>query len=905
MSEETEEIKFNLFPDTGHHYLFIPLKDRGLAQAQAESKVWHWIDSYPWLLWRSGEKNGESGIWLCAETNQGTTARAVFSKDGEHGDGNPPEESKSPYVAESSSGSLGNKRFSLPVDTDKKIRIEWQKAGGKDPLDVDLIVDFGNTRTTVLALEHKQEKGRTDLVDCCKSVLFLRRGEEFDGESLKERNNEDSSRKIVDSWFVLREPEFSEQETRYEISRYETGMETRKAKFFGKKNVPVWQEKKYTAQMFVEVSPTVMGSECEERLRQSNLGKGEFFTMSSPKRFLWDNEVGAVGREGNMEWGMLSRRSDADVKTLSGTICRYTYENGRDWEIDNPPFMDKNDRPTSNPKYPGFPRREAMVWAALNILETAFREITSFKWRERDVQGIVRRVKTVSLTFPSGWVADEMRAYERAWKRAADIFALSHFANPKADRPEVKMEVDEAVASQLPFVYSEIRRLGGDVSAWIRLFGKGESARVMTIDVGGGTMDVSVVEYRDHCADAGISGAHLEYKLLFRDCNTNAGDNAVKRIIEKLLLPGIFNCCDRLQGDDVDGNRRKFKGLFGKSPSEAADRAIRSRIAKLVFVPVVRRWLGCLCSGNTRGITTGDDGRPMSIEDLIGEVGRDALVDLERLLGETFGGDTTKLVLDTTRPISFDAETAKKCIRDVLDRGITPIAKIIAALDVDIVTVSGKITEIPDIRDMLQERLPVPGQRIVTMKNYMAGNWYPMSQEGRIADAKTVTVVGAALLRAIRNGLIDGWTIKSDGDLRPPPNYWGVLPASERGGFQGDKKIITPTTNASEDWFRIRIGSRIGRLSVPSRISRPEQVYELRWTDFERRKQGNKTMTIIEAKFRREISPQGESLVLTEVRGLEGEPRVDLGDVELKLCTMERERFWLDEGCFNVRFEEN
>lgn len=901
MSEGITENNLNLFPDTGHHYFFIQSNGANSVHEYL-TESWTRVDTKnPWILARRGKKDGEHGIWVCVETNQGGINRSRFYDEGtEKGEGVAPAESLTPYVSPSKAGELPPCKMNF-VEDNVFLNIEWQKEGGQDPLDVDLVVDFGNTRTTALVLENKYEVGREKLVDCCKPLLFLHRGEEFEGESVEERNNENMARKIVDSWFVLREPEFAAREKGLLISRYNVRAEERKT-FWGKKKVSVWREEKYMPQMFVEVSPLVLGAECEERLRNADLEKGEFFTMSSPKRFLWDSDV-TVGREGNMEWGMLSWKTESKVKPLAGTICRYTYENGKDWDIDHPPFADTVDRPTENPQHPGFPRREAMVWAALSILENAYREITSFKWRERDVRGITRRLKTISLTFPSGWVADELKAYVRAWNRAADIFALTHFENAKASRPEIRLEVDEAVASQLPFVYSEISRLSSDssVASWIQLFGKGEVVRVMTIDVGGGTMDVSVVEYRDRYAgDCTIAGNHLDYKLLFRDCNTNAGDNAVKCIIERLVLPGIWDCCDSLNGDEE--KKEQFKAFWEKVPAQAADREKRSRITKLVFLPISRKWLACL-SEQTDKYIKNDEGDCRSIDELVGAEAEEALQDLEAMLKETFGGDDDEAILDRSKPFpGLDRDVMKQCLVDALTPGIAPIADFVAALDVDIVTLSGKITEIPEVQKLVIGRLPLPEQRIVSMKNYMAGNWYPMAKGGRIADAKTVTVVGAALLRAFRNKLIDGWSIRSLAEEKPLPNYWGVMPANKRiSGFQGRKHILNPEENESGA-FRMLVGGRIGRLATPSQDSRPEQVYELRWKKTELRKK-NEENTQVVVVFSRTMNEYGEGLMLKSVHEIESGKDVK-DEVELKLCTMERERFWADEGIFSICFKD-
>jgi hypothetical protein len=61
------------------------------------------------------------------------------------------------------------------------------------------------------------------------------------------------------------------------------------------------------------------------------------------------------------------------------------------------------------------------------------------------------------------------------------------------------MRLDEAVASQLAIVFSEVRRIGDSAADWVhftgRMRGETRSVRVLTIDIGGGTTDTAVVEY--------------------------------------------------------------------------------------------------------------------------------------------------------------------------------------------------------------------------------------------------------------------------------------------------------------------------------------------------------------------------------------------------------------------------
>ena len=158
---------------------------------------------------------------------------------------------------------------------------------------------------------------------------------------------------------------------------------------------------------------------------------------------------------------------------------------------------------------------------------------------------------------------------------------------------------------------------------------------------------------------------------------------------------------------------------------------------------------------------------------------------------------------------------------------INSLAKYVTAFEVDLVTLSGKPSELPQVKALLEDLLPVLPQRIVQAKHFPAGDWYPMSTDNRISDAKSVTAVGAALYQAIKNGLINGWSIQRqssetchpdellgvDAHAQPALPVQPALPLARRGRARRCK---------------MQIGAFIGRKLLPS-AAKPEQVYRFRW----------------------------------------------------------------------------
>jgi len=925
----------DVFANSGHHYTFIPLPEKVIAEVPKLRKLCarersRWFElNHQWIRGRFGvdaEKN--PGIWVVVESNLGIVKRgSIYSAEHQVPEsglpGKDPEEwKKSPYpypsetkLPKDDSAEPITIEIPHPDDKSKKIgvakfRVIWKIPNG-EPIDVDLVVDFGNTRTVVLALENRTaQEGK--LAAVCHPVRFIRRGKEYERPL---RRYESDGSVIVDSWFVLHESTFAEHDPpspRFTPVREYLVEENLKGTLITKRVERVVKVAERVPQMFVELSPCVMGDEARDILGNIDLDQGGNYSLSSPKRYTWDSEP--VGRMGSGYWTMVLNRwnpqskNQAKLPVLNGSMLRFLYEDGHHWDIEHPPNeeIDTARRPISNPAQPAYPRKDAMCWAALSILELAYRQITSSEWRKGNDPFLPRRIRNILVTFPSGWIADEAKTYADMWQKAINIFSLSHFENVATItnggmRPVLEMELDEAVASQLPLVYSEIRRMGNIGENWIELYGKGlgddAHVRIMTIDIGGGTTDISVVDYWDDLPGAGVA---LKYRPIFKDSNSYAGDRLAKEIIERVLLPALASA----KGIDCEHEEAEtFEGVFRAAYTRLADKAKWSRIVKLVFLPIIRQWLSDLTAERYGNPATGAPWAPDELEGSEGKiVDASAFSDLNTFFEEAGLG---KNFVDPLTPIKYDPAITKECIRDSLSPGLEPLAKFVTSFDVDLVSLSGKPSELPQVKELLDEILPILPQRIVPLRQYAAGDWYPMSANQRISDAKTVTAVGAALYSAIRHGLIDGWTITKDDTMHEEArNFWGLMPSdSEATGFGADVYLKDTDERAT---VRLLVNSYIGRMRYMTNASRPEQQYKLVWSDPELWQKRN-VGAMLEVELVRDIDLEtGKEVGLKlgeQIRSLDGEVEVTREDVELQLCTLEGGEFWIDAGRFEVQWQ--
>jgi hypothetical protein len=958
------KLSISLFPDSGHHFYFVPLaisagkageifakenKLPKLSPPSLEALITlcnsdpEWFPArrrdgreMTWLRAKFGTKKEKIfadqtslvyGLWCAVETNTGTRRSGyIFDTDSwpaEDDRGwkawqeNP--DQSSPYIANRPEDIVLDRKITADLDeifglstklgssVDSCIlEINWPKEGG-NPIPVHLIVDFGNTRTVAIGLEMAERTAITNFRETFRPISFQRG---YDDAATVNAHTAATEELIPESWIILREPIFSGELFTpphfmwpdYSTTELRTGLvdewiskfSSKRRGATSKRLVRITNRVPY---MFIEFSPVVMGLEGTDLLANVDIVGGHLSFLSSPKRYAWDNDP--VGEGGTSVWYMHPRTISGRMRQLEGEMFRFLPRSPRKRiEITedanprppSPTDWDESERPTAKPSPPNFGRADALIWAGLSILERASKQIQSEAWRSKDIR---RYLDTVVVTFPPGWTSQELLAYWRAWYLANEIYNWSHNSRPV--RIALDLRLDEAVASQLAIVFSEIRRRENRGRDWVaekgQLRGDKHTIRVLTIDIGGGTLDTAIVEYYD-AATVPVC-VHLVTEILFRDSSTNAGDKLVKDLIERVILPTMG---ERFRSDPA--RRAEFENFFASSPvmREAESRLRRMVITRSVFVPIVYKWLEDISNGRKGNPATGTGWDPSSC-------GANA-TQVERLNLES---QKLGLAEEGLLPINQPFDVDYKKIDDIIVEWCKPIAELhsryLATFECDLVIVTGKPSELPKVQTLLQEQLPIDKDRIIFAKGYDAGDWFPAAIHGKIPDAKLVTVVGAALFSAITSNLIPNWKIEQN-ISREVRNFWGVF-ENEKTKFEARHVLLRPDQNEVE-----------AELSTYCQICRarflnnyPELVYILRWRD-RRMAIARGTCTII-VQIRRVCEDYERGFLINEHLELEhvsgqdsnGDP-ITLDDIELQLRTLGLDELhWLDQGRFTVKWE--
>ncbi len=755
-----------------------------------------------------------------------------------------------------------------------------------NPIDVDLVIDFGNTRTVALLLDRVDKIN--DFPQHCRPVLLKLSPE---ADQTPEADSGVSSG-IVNSWFVLRQTIFDSGNREPELlERFLSGdripVDGLIGKLLGKNRFCITCEENRIPQMFVHTSPVVIGDRAEELLNDAGvaalINHGAQMEQSSPKRYYWDNQPTTH------DWNMIvsDRQNDSlpalKLPLLRAEILRYISESG---EYIDPESVSRAGLPVPDPAQPRYPRACTFVWMLVNILERAWKQCNSNNVGIH--MFLYRKLKNVIVTYPSGWSRDQVEAYRERCQEAIEIFQKTNF--PKSDQ-EVKliMNLDEAVASQIPYIFSEIHEFSDNADGWLQIAGKLRanvpSVRIMNFDIGGGTTDISIIEYTN--AAGAAMGVDILPTLLYKDGITFGGDDILKKIILEIVFHSIS---EQVANPDVtaDSLHHQIHQIFTHNPKDAQAAVKRVRILRLCLIPFAIRILSDLSSGRASGnnmiLTLPDAGITMP--------------QWEELLS-FFEQYNVRGVPGFDTQFQYSPAAVNRLIRAEFTRLLNNTAALAIQNDVDIFFMSGKTSEQPCLMQLAQEIIPLPKNRIVAAKNYRVGTWYPfVSSRETIEDAKSVTAVGAALHAMLCKGLVPNWQIQNPVSKLTVMTEWGILDILRKP--TGKPFFSSSAPDGSRCAIQITANTMIGKRMTPDAEAEP--VYRFK------RKDGNFSSGFLNVEFQKKReqifsrNTNGEECVTDireylELTSVSDRGKIVTSEYELIICQDESDgQFWQDSG---------
>lgn len=488
--------------------------------------------------------------------------------------------------------------------------------------------------------------------------------------------------------------------------------------------------------------------------------------LSSPKRYLWDT----AARE--QPWANTRGLTPPGERLpeIRGPMTAQLTENGE--------LVGAGRTVGTSPRYS---RSSLYTLMLVELLSHALMQINSPALRrERTDRDVPRRLSTLILTLPSATPLAEQRWLRR---RADDAWALLTRVmrwtenDPLHTRPTVRLDWDEATCTHLVYLHNEINhKYKGQPRDFFSLAGEGRrgpanqpALRIASIDMGGGTTDLMIIEHE-------VEGERIVHPhQLFREGFRLAGDDIVKTVIEHMIFPRL---ADQMRACGVQDPVGLLADLFGGDREGIAqqERALRATFATQILVPLALDLLAAYEATDGRR-SAGET--QMRVGDLL--TGLRSPQPHVRAYLETAAqrrGGTGFALADVTLPM-VPHQTAG-VIASVIGPMLDDLCDIVRHYQCDLLLLSGRPSRLPIVRDRIYTNMPLPPSRVIAMHKYAVFNWYPFrSSNYCITDPKTTAVVGAVLCM-ICEGRTHGFFMRSSElRMRSTARYLGIM--DERG----------------------------------------------------------------------------------------------------------------------------
>ncbi|MEQ8785974.1 MAG: virulence factor SrfB [Pirellulaceae bacterium] len=913
-----------LFANTGVQILCFPLKpglrfsadQLGYGWQRCRCQAPSGMKDYWYIQWQLIP--GQNQLLLAIDTtigpNEKETDTGYFCKDGRMlGD-----------FEVSLEGLLGTNGQPLPGVGKFDFLIRSATAEGGDPKDVHLVVDFGNNRTGGLLIEFHGDVAQDPLMQPLQ-LMHRYHLDAWDEKGELARNH-------ATWWFSSRShwcssPYLDPPKIEDEIYVKDTVKGLLGTKQIDKKTTVF-----STPETFQDLSQIRMGREAHD-LSLVMRTDGEVRTsLSSPKRYLWGKDASWLD---GANWYMADPNgrydNDRHAATLRGPLLRYLSEDDR---IDEPnaDYDEFPSKPTHAP-------RVLMMGAMYEILAQAYVYINSPTYRRTAGEPHrMRRLRSVTLTYPSGMILTERQELQRQAQKAVYLF---HTTTGKMQDlpPEFNLSIDEASAVHLTYMWSEIQKLGKKPSLWFQLMGRSETptevqaendaadggdeaeeaapvkrpagrrrskvggrrggrgaataqagrgkptlpeVRIACIDIGGGTSDLMIAKYT---CEAHSGGDRVVGETLHRDGIYLAGDHLVKRLLECIIVPQFADANGledhdvlRLFGPEVPGSNREF-------------RAQRINWINRLFVPLAQQYLEFAVD------VVEDEEISHTNPDLVAP---EVVESLQATIDQHWG--TGHYQVNQPLQLYFDQEDFEDIVDEVFGDLILDFCESIVEHQADVVLLAGLPTKLRAIQELVQQYLPLPNSRIIPMFNRYVGTWYPYQNPdhmnpGVIVDPKSTVVVGAAVEFSARFGMLSQFKFRMKDEAAKQSYFWGVMTESRID----EQKILFDSIpqdeqRPSRESHVLSVSDRrlvIGRKRRASDDAQATPVYVIKVHVGQRLGEIDVDVTLT-----RTLGPEGEEqLEVTEVTGdVAGEPAELGGNVTFEWRTLADERYYLDTG---------
>jgi len=576
-------------------------------------------------------------------------------------------------------------------------------------VEVDLVLDVGNSRTCGLLIEDPAQEGLT-LRDA--AILELR--------------------DLTQPHRVYNDPFPSHVEFR----RADFGDESL-SRDSGRDAAMRWPS-------LVRVGPEAV------RLAAHRYGTEGLTGLSAPKRYLWDEDPT------DQVWlfnAAEHRRSGFDGPVYDADICNLINSSGDVLVGGESAALDAH-----------FSRASLFTFMLLEVMLHAMAQINAPAHRMlSQSQAVPRRLRRVILTVPTGTPIVERRLFEKrvehARKLLTTLLGWDQTASHMKSAPDIHVWLDEATCTQMGYLYAEVaKRFAREPAHVVKALSKDQDnyLRVASLDIGGGTTDLTVTRY------SVSNGARLlEPQQEFCEGFRRAGDDILEAVIAQRVLPAV----ERALGDA--GMRDPGEWIsrwMNESSRTAPARQTRQVLVSQVLVPLGLQLLAHHEATEGPGYAerrmTPFKASAAAIEDLADNPACQAFEGQARDAGAA-GFRLRDLVVEAS---GHDLE---QTIDGIMGNMLAALSAVVGRHDCDILLLSGRPSRLPAVIEILRRFMPVPPHRIQPMHRFRVGDWYRFaSPRGEVGDPKTTVVVGALIGTLANDRVLHEFAAAMDG-LQP------------------------------------------------------------------------------------------------------------------------------------------
>lgn len=672
---------------------------------------------------------------------------------------------------------------------------------------------------------------------------------------------------------------------------------------FGNEALSRWSGR---TQAFQWPIPARIGEEAE-RLAAAVSGPDAQTGVSSPLHYVWDE------RPTRDVWRFAGAAADGGRASpiVSGTLLSLISEAGELLEAGGSAGL------TTKPR---FSRSALTTFLVAEILMHAVSAINAPHQREAGGRPLLpRRLDRLVVVPPAAMgdaeVAILRQRVETAVKLVWQALGWQAETNPLAPpQPRIVVGLDAATATSLAWLESEVAyKFRGRADGLLALLGKprtgfagARTLRVASVDIGGATTGVSVAT----CEMSGNGAIALTRQLV--DGFDIGCDDAVKALAERVVVPALAH---RLSECKHAEPMRLLRVLLATPDARARPAWVGDlgrRLVREMLAPAATGLLRLYVHAET---DAGDAPTEISLATLLASVGADAQAVADRLdvLAADEGADGFS-PLDVSVPFLMRDldEAARAALRPMLEA----VARVLAALDCDVVLLTGRGSELPVVRRVMLETMPTRPDRLVLVDaQRLAGLRVAGLEPGQaLTETKAMPAFGA--LAEARGGFP---AVGLDLVVRPLDRVAGmgfVGPLGPDGRIATDDVLFEGVAGASAPAYR-DVATQPGRRQRPVSIALP-QLFGIRipsiesWParprwEIDRDPGFGGRAPKLPVKVTLDLVPseRGRTSELRLLSAVDGDGgRLDPGEIGLRLKTRRfTDGYWMDTGLLDLGSE--